>query len=123
MATALSIRVDPLAVHVERRPNLLERLVGPRAPMVETMRWEEVDTARAYKRDILTYDRICISLDSETRTLELHEDMEGWDAFLKTLPTSLPGCPDGDAVWRAVALPAFETKETVIFRRKPTADS
>ncbi|MFO0583676.1 MAG: hypothetical protein U0229_15510 [Anaeromyxobacter sp.] len=43
---------------------MLERLVGPRTPQRAFMRWLEVDSARAYKRDILTFDRICIRLDS-----------------------------------------------------------
>jgi hypothetical protein len=53
----------------------------------------------------------------EGRSLELHEEMKGWNEFVAALPNALPGCKAHADWWHSVAVPAFATNEQQIYRR------
>jgi hypothetical protein len=79
--------------------------------------WSDVVSVSAFKRDIYTYDLICIALETAEGCLEVNEDMEGWGAMVDALPEHLPGTPDNTEWWEKVALPPFVTNWTTLFTR------
>ena len=83
-----------------------------------SLRWHEIDKVTVFKRDLFTYDFICMFLAKADGTgLELDEELGGWDEFSNSLPLYLPGCQPLENWVMEVAFPAFETKATDIFRR------
>jgi hypothetical protein len=81
--------------------------------------WAEVTAVFAYKQDCFAVDRIWIAIaDQHDRVrVELNEDDVGYQALIDELPKRLPGCPSPDEWFTRVAIPAFETNLTVLFRR------
>jgi hypothetical protein len=83
-----------------------------------TMPWIEVLRVTAFKRDLLTLDRVCLFLArADGKGVELHEDMAGWSSFAEALPEYLPGCKPTSEWFPAVALPAFAPNQTEIYDR------
>jgi len=80
--------------------------------------WMKIKRATAFKRDLFTVDCICLLFETvDQMTLELNEDMKGWNALTESMPNHLPGCkPLSDWIFQ-VATPAFETNPTEIFSR------
>lgn len=83
------------------------------------LRWDEVNAVYAYKRDCLTMDQICLVLGNEQRGvwIEVREGDEGFKAFLKDLPEKLQGFPAESEWLQKVALPPFETRWAVLYRK------
>jgi hypothetical protein len=81
------------------------------------VRWLAVREIRAYKRDLLTTDLVCLAF-RETEAdeyFEVHEEMIGFDLLRARLAEVFPTIPAG---WFGdVARPAFTTNLTVLFRR------
>jgi hypothetical protein len=89
-----------------------------RTDIVRTKNWSQVERATAFKRDLMVVDCICLALFlSDERVLELNEEMAGWDIFVESLPSYLPGCMRFDDWFSRVAFPAFATNEMEIFSR------
>ena len=81
------------------------------------LHWRQITTLTAYKRDLLTYDLICLLFTSESGPeFELNEEMPNWQQLVDSLPNFLPGCPPFLDWWHPVAIPAFATNETVIYK-------
>jgi hypothetical protein len=82
------------------------------------VRWPEVREIRAYKRDLLATDLICLGFrDTETdEYFEVHEEMTGFDLLRTRLAEVFPTIPSG---WfEDVMHPAFATNLMVLFRRE-----
>jgi hypothetical protein len=80
--------------------------------------WQEVQRVLAFKRDELTTDLVCLSfISGGSASVEVNEEMEGWDDLLGALPVALPGAMSSDEIYSSVMAPAFVTKETVVFER------
>jgi hypothetical protein len=79
--------------------------------------WHQVTRVLAFKRDLYTYDLLCLAFQSSTSAFEVNEEMEGWNSLLADLPNHLPGAMNSDAIWAAVVKPAFATNETVVYER------
>lgn len=80
--------------------------------------WPSVREIRAYKRDLLTRDLICLAFrDTDAdEYFEVHEEMVGFDLLRARLAEVFPTVPAG---WFGdVARPAFATNLTVLFRRE-----
>ncbi len=77
--------------------------------------WKEVNSVVAYKRDLINVDLICIGFTTGSGTLEVHEEMDGWNALVDTLPARLPGTRCRADWWDEVAHPAFAANATVLF--------
>jgi hypothetical protein len=90
---------------------------GGTAPLL-SVAWSDVLRLTAFKRDLLIVDCICMAIATrDGRTIEVNEEMVGWDAFTEALPRYLPGSGQWvDWFWQ-VAFPAFATNETQIFAR------
>lgn len=72
----------------------------------------------AFKRDLYAVDRICLGIElKDGVTIEVDEEMKGWDSLVQKLPEYLPGCKSYDEWFEAVAFPAFELNATRIFER------
>jgi hypothetical protein len=83
-----------------------------------TIRWEEIASVIAYKRDLLTTDLICLVCTlSDGAEFQFHEELPCWQGLVDALPEHLPGCPAFPEWWHPVALPVFARNETVLFQR------
>lgn len=82
----------------------------------ESFTWDEIDAVRAYKIDLVTTDeiRILVGFVSSERLLELSEEQEGFEAFIRIAEPKL-SFPEG--WWERLVKPAFDKCETTLFRR------
>lgn len=81
--------------------------------------WSEVEQVHAYKRDLLTTDLICLAFKKSGKEeyYEIHEEMAGYHDLLEVLQSRLPRFT---LEWIFdVAVPAFETKHQIIWKRSP----
>src|SRR5690349_6410747 len=85
------------------------------ARQIHSARWDDVVQVRAYKRDELTRDLLCLDvLLRNGQTWFLHEEAPGWTEFLAAAETALPGMHPFNSWFSIVAFPAFERNEIVI---------
>jgi hypothetical protein len=86
----------------------------------EQIAWDQITEVFAYKRDCLTTDQIRLVFGSQIsgKWLEVTEDEPGFNELITNLPNHLPGCQAYEDWFMSVAVPAFETKWTQIFRRE-----
>jgi hypothetical protein len=78
--------------------------------------WDEINVVMAYKIDLMTTDeiRVVVNFGRPEKVLELSEEQEGFEAFIRTAERKL-SFPEG---WsERLVKPAFETCETTLFRR------
>lgn len=67
--------------------------------MTTQMEWSEVTAIVAFKRDCVTTDMVCIGFTTPDGTIEMNEQMEGWEAMTDDLPLYLLGTvPQGRLV-------------------------
>ena len=81
----------------------------------EEIDWNEVKEIRVFKRDLLTYDCICIAFDLKNdTTFEIDEEIEGYQETFKVLLETFKGIKED---WFFdVAFPAFETNMKTIWK-------
>lgn len=79
-------------------------------------RFDEIVRALSFKRDELVTDLVCVEIElADGRTIELHEEIAGFDGWVRRLE-ALPGA---EADWRSrVIQPPFARNETVLFLRR-----
>ena len=83
-----------------------------------TVSWSDVKTVTAFKRDQYATDLMCLLFEMPGRgTLELNEDMQGWQHLIESLPNYLPDTPPWEKWWSTVAFPAFKANGTTLFDR------
>lgn len=78
--------------------------------------WDEIDAVKAHKIDLITTDevRVLVSFGRPEMVLELSEEHEGFEEFIRTAERKL-SLPQG--WWERLVRPAFDTRETILFRR------
>ena len=82
------------------------------------IRWEEILSVIAFKRDLVTSDMICILCTFyDGVQFEFNEEMPCWESLVEALHEHLPGCPAFPEWGRQVSVPAFVTNERVLFHR------
>jgi len=92
-----------------------------REPNSLSVLWSEVEKVTVFKRDLMTVDEICMVLEVRgSHTLEINEEMPGWQELVQALPTYLPGARLWEEWFEKVAFPAFKTSPEVIFQRRLT---
>jgi hypothetical protein len=80
--------------------------------------WQDIALAKAFKRDLFTYDLICLQLQSkENITIEIDEEDLNWTALMEAMPRYLAGCKTWGTWFSEVAFPAFEENQNVLFER------
>jgi hypothetical protein len=84
---------------------------------VTSYKWSDIETVFGFKEDRYTTDEICMDIFTiDNASLRLTESTPGWYRFQKRLSENIPSIPKG---WDGeIALPAFETKLTLLFDRK-----
>ena len=85
--------------------------------------WQGLTAIIAYKRDCLVYDTICVAIADASIAVEIHEEDDGWDAFIRAAEKNLLGSVPVDTWWPAVAQPPFATNTTTVYQRRQTAAS
>jgi hypothetical protein len=100
---------DHLVVEVPRRGR----------PLLVRWRWDDIDRAVAFKRDLLTTDLICLSFEAHGQSVEVDDESTGWSGLLTHLPERLPGALTGKALLAMVMQPPFAENRTVVFERSP----
>jgi hypothetical protein len=80
--------------------------------------WARIDKVLACKADLFAVDLLVIQLiDSTDLAYDVDEEMANYDRFLTELTARFPGIRED--WWRDVALPAFATNPTELWRKKP----
>jgi len=92
--------------------SIREGLVPPRV-----FQWREIKAIVAYKRDCFAYDLLCLAVEDASGVIEICEQDDGWDDFIKALGTNLPGSVPRENWWPQVVQPPFATNPTVVYRR------
>ena len=88
------------------------------APPIGTWLWSSVVEVRAFKRDLVIVDLICLRFSmADGSSVELNEEMVGFDALVAAMPAHLSGCPEFLQWWHPVAVPAFSPNERVLYVR------
>ncbi len=106
------IVTDGTGIRIHRQP-------GRDGEAETRVSWAEVAEVRAYKRDLLSTDLICLLVFTAAGpVLEVHEEMEGWEELLLALPRHLPGCLAREQVLARMLQPPMATNETVVYARE-----
>ena len=80
--------------------------------------WRDTVRIEVFKRDLWAVDLICLTIVlNDNKTLEVNEEMDGWESLVDKLPEHLPGCRKFEDWFETVAFPAFKTNLTVIYSR------
>ena len=78
------------------------------------VRWKEIDSATAFKRDLFTVDLLCLLLLTRDGIVEVDEDMAGFNEVKTAMEAALSIEP----AWELdVLFPAFEACPKVLFER------
>lgn len=83
----------------------------------KVMPWTNVRRVMAFKRDETT-DLICLMLSDGEISLEVNEEMSGWEELIREIPIRLPGALPEDQILAAVVKPPFATNPTVVYDRR-----
>jgi hypothetical protein len=78
------------------------------------VRWVDVTRVISFKRDLFTYDLICLQLSWSGGSLLFHEEIAGWYQFVHHLNADLPVLEKWE---EKVMFPAFATNETVVYQK------
>ncbi|PUB25902.1 hypothetical protein C8J95_11269 [Elizabethkingia sp. YR214] len=82
---------------------------------IKTIRWDDIVLISTYKKDLLTVDCIMIEIHLKETLISINDQAEGYMKFMETASQRLQHFKKD---WfMAVAFPAFETNETVIYKR------
>lgn len=91
------------------------------------IRYDLISSVTAYKRDLLSEDVICFSVSyldhgsAEIRTIEVNEDMQGFEGLDAKFSKTLDGY---DGEWRVkVVKPAFAENRTQVYKNPQLAKS
>jgi hypothetical protein len=83
-----------------------------------TAHWPEIHSIEVFKRDLFTYDLICLQVRTKESSVEFDEEDLNWTDLMIALPTHLHGCKPWGEWFTNVAFPAFETKRQKVFERQ-----
>lgn len=79
--------------------------------------WNDVEYICAFKIDLFAYDLICLKLNLKDEIVfEIDERMDNFNNLIDSLPVYLPGCLETNQWFDKVAIPAFETNLTLIYK-------
>ena len=81
------------------------------------VRWDEIQGATAFKRDLLTTDQVCIAFQLNRGAFEIDEGMKGFADFCTAMAEQLPGSIPWTQWYVKIITPSFEMSVTPIFKR------
>ena len=91
--------------------------VGRDARGAGGLAWNEVESVMAFKRDLITTDLACLGFRGSGLYLEANEEMSGFEAFARELPTHLAGALPYETWFGEVLQPPLAENARVIFER------
>lgn len=92
---------------------------GKPTTKIQKILWQDVTNVYVYKRDVFTHDLICLMFRTKgAQTMELNEQMEGWQDIIVNLPNHLPDCKSFDEWFMEAAFPAFELNLIEIYQKE-----
>jgi hypothetical protein len=82
--------------------------------------WRDVTRVETYKRDLFTFDMICLDFVVAAQRLRYptHDEMQCFDDLCGCLRDHFPTI--AESWWREVAFPAFETNHKVLYEKART---
>lgn len=81
---------------------------------VAKVRWDDVTRIVTFKRDLITVDLLCLHFDTALGTVEINEELQGYDAVEVEMERRFAVATD----WKLrVLFPAFTTNEEAIYDR------
>ena len=95
----------------------LQRTPKGNGPFTTAVAWTDVTGAAAYKADLGFLDLICVAIFTDTGSLEINEEMDGWEKLIEELPAHLPGFPRASSWFEKVAQPPFSTNFTRLYSK------
>ena len=83
-----------------------------------TFTWTEVTRVAVFKRDQFLVDCICMGFElNHKETLEVNENMDGWDTLVKAVPVYLSAALAEEQWWNKVVSLTFEPCFTETYSR------
>ena len=82
-----------------------------------TIHWKEVESVSVFKRDLGSFDLLCLAVETSDCVFEVDEEMDGWESLIASLPDFLPGAAQKQEWWKKVVLPPFATNWTLLYPR------
>ena|GEM_PF-1018303 len=118
LSSSRTVRRGPVFT-IFHNPNALKlSWVGSKDRGEVVVAWQDTVSVEAFKRDLYAVDLICITFHLRNKkVVEIDEEMDGWESLMTSLPEYLPGCQTFGEWYTDVAVPAFKTNLTVIYRR------
>jgi len=81
--------------------------------------WDNVRKVDAYKRDLLTYDMVCVSFETlSEQSIEVDEGMKGFTELMEEASSALPGLTKFSDWYLNITQPAFATNLTPLYERQ-----
>jgi hypothetical protein len=110
---ASRLRLEPSALALRVSDECVTLVKGDR--QCAQVVWNEVREVVTFKRDLLTYDDICLAFRVDDGWVVISEDAEGWSALTSALGRRFPTIPPD--WYQTVMLPPFATCYRVLFER------
>jgi len=83
--------------------------------ITQTAAWTDITLIRAYKQDLLSIDRICVEVHTESFQFMFDDETPGWMKFMETAGQHLPRF---NSHWIFdVAFPAYQPNPTTIYEK------
>lgn len=77
--------------------------------------WEDIEEINAYKKDLFTYDLVCIDIILQESVITITEEIKGWENFLEAMNKAYALL---DKNWYSKITPSpFETNFTVLYKK------
>lgn len=98
-------------------------ILGRSSETLAQLRWADVQKVVAFKRDAVIVDLICMWILTDQVSVEINEEMHGWNAVTNELPQLLPGAVPHNLWWHKVSQQPFAANLTVLYTRSPAVES
>ena len=80
------------------------------------MDWEYINGISCFKKDQISGDGIYLNIEFGGGSLNIHEDLIGWNEFLIEMQKRFPSI---DTKWKEILIqPSFERKKMVLLNRQ-----
>jgi hypothetical protein len=85
--------------------------------VIESFRWHDLDSVRAWKQDCFGMDRIWLGFDlrGNDEPVCVHEEMAGYTELVEEIQRQCKGYRED--WWYAVAFPAFAENHTLVWEQ------
>tara|TARA_B110000114_G_C14709570_1_gene244749 strand:- start:15 stop:359 length:345 start_codon:yes stop_codon:yes gene_type:complete len=82
---------------------------------ITQFKWSEIEKLTGFLFGQITYDDVCLRIESENKTSIISEEFQGWRNFMNELYKQIP---ELNEEWERIMYnPPFERKETELYNR------